>query len=138
MKPEPTYREELLLRHYIESVAEQVGVEATAVLCECGTPSTAYVALADTSRAWPGRLLMLAWSSDEGWRLALEPESDEPPVIVAVWPEPVRPAPERVARRLQNELQKRAQAAATASMMPSEDAAHPSRQPELAQTPIRR
>lgn len=69
------------------------------MLCECGTPSTAYVALADTSRAWPGRLLMLAWSSDEGWRLALEPESDEPPVIVAVWPEPVRPAPARVASR---------------------------------------
>ncbi|MEV0074480.1 MULTISPECIES: DUF6292 family protein [unclassified Amycolatopsis] len=136
MKPEPTYREELLLRHYIESVAQQVGVEATAVLCECGTPSTAYVALADTSRAWPGRLLMLAWSSDDGWRLALEPESGEPPVIVAAWPEPVRPAPARVARRLQNELRTRAQSAATVAPTPSEIAAHPTRQPELASTPI--
>ncbi|WIX82853.1 DUF6292 family protein [Amycolatopsis carbonis] len=138
MKPEPTYREELLLRHYVESVAEQVGVEATAVLCECGTPSTAYVALADTSRAWPGRLLMLAWSSDDGWRLALEPERDEPPVIVAAWPESVRPAPSRVARRLQNELRTRAQSAATVTPTPSEISAHPSRQPELASTPTSR
>ncbi|MEV4603686.1 DUF6292 family protein [Amycolatopsis sp. NPDC049253] len=134
----PEYREELLLRHYVESVAEQVGVEATAVLCECGTPSTAYIALADTSCAWPRRLLMLVWSSDDGWRLALEPKSDEPPVIVAAWPEPVRPAPVRVAHRLHNELRTRAEVPAKMSPKPSEEAAHPWWQPELASTPINR
>jgi Family of unknown function (DUF6292) len=101
---EPAYREELVLRRYVDAVAEQVGVEAGAALSESGPRPSAYIALADSCNRWPGRLLMLLWSSEDGWRLALEPEGGEAPVVVAAWPHPVRPAPARVARRLRDAL----------------------------------
>ncbi|MEW2503999.1 MULTISPECIES: DUF6292 family protein [unclassified Amycolatopsis] len=98
-----------MLRHYVNAVAEQVGVEAGAALCESGPRPSAYIALADSSAAWPERLLMLLWNGEEGWRLALEPEGGEEPVVVAAWPHPVRPAPARVARRLRDALRNSAE-----------------------------
>ncbi|WIX82781.1 DUF6292 family protein [Amycolatopsis carbonis] len=111
---EPEYREGLVLRHYVDAVAEQVGVEAGAALCESGPRPSAYIALADSCSAWPERLLMLLWNGDEGWRLALEPDGPEEPVIIATWPRPLRPAPARVARRLRDALRDSAEVVAPA------------------------
>lgn len=80
------------LRAYVVDVATHLGVEPYAAWAEEGSPSTAYVALADRSPRYPDRLLMLQWFSDMGWSLALEPRGAEPPVILAEWPDPVRPS----------------------------------------------
>jgi hypothetical protein len=84
------------LRYYVESVAMALGVEPAASLSEYGNPSNAYIALADTSPQDPDRLLMLLWNSDVGWCLALEPERDEAPCVIASWPEVARPDPVRL------------------------------------------
>ncbi|HVV09269.1 DUF6292 family protein [Amycolatopsis sp.] len=100
MKPDFGYGETVALRAYVESVAELLGVEPAASWSEPGNPAVAYIALAERSSRYPGRLLMAQWNSDTGWCLALEPECGEAPVVLAAWPEPRRPDPAVVARRV--------------------------------------
>ncbi|GHF42303.1 hypothetical protein FHX82_005086 [Amycolatopsis bartoniae] len=97
MKPEPESGRRQELRHYVETVARLLGVEPAACWSEAAAPSTAYIALADRPARHPGRFLMLQWSSDRGWCLAVEPERDEPPEVLAAWPVPPRPRPEWLA-----------------------------------------
>ncbi|HWD03308.1 MAG TPA: DUF6292 family protein [Amycolatopsis sp.] len=119
------------LREYVESVAALLHVEPEASWCEEGNPSTAYIALAEQLLSYPGRLLMAQWSSDSGWRLALEPECGEEPVTLSAWPNPTRPAPTVVARRFRttlNDLANRRRPPRAAR----ESAGHPRNQPRKA------
>ncbi|WP_208297748.1 DUF6292 family protein [Actinophytocola oryzae] len=104
MQPDNSHREARALRHYVEEVAHAVGVEPAAAWCEYGPPSAAYVALSHPAPADARRFLMLEWTSTDGWSLAIEPASDEPPVVLAAWPEELRPRPEELARRVRRAL----------------------------------
>ncbi|MTD54482.1 DUF6292 family protein [Amycolatopsis pithecellobii] len=105
MKTASTFRSHPQLRHYVESVAVALGVEPAASLTEYGTPSWAYIALADTSPRHPGRLLMLVWDSNNGWALALEPERMEEHRVLASWPELVHPEPTEISDLVRRALQ---------------------------------
>jgi hypothetical protein len=104
VKPDPGYTEAAALRDYVETVAELLLVERAASWSEPGDPATAYIALSQQAPRYPGRLLTAQWSSDSGWSVALEPEHGEAPVALAAWPEPRRPAPAVVARRIHRAL----------------------------------
>ena len=100
MKPDPGHADASALRDYVEAVAELLRVEPAASWSEHGNPSIAYIALADRSPRYAGRFLMLQWAADTGWCLALEPDGAEQPAILVRWPEPSRPHPVVVARRV--------------------------------------
>jgi hypothetical protein len=104
VKPDPGHADAAALRDYVEAVAELLRVEPTASWSEHSSPSTAYVALADRSPRHEGRFLMLQWAADAGWSLALEPDGAEAPSVLAHWPEPARPHPATVARRVREAL----------------------------------
>ncbi|MPZ86275.1 MAG: hypothetical protein GEV28_40255 [Actinophytocola sp.] len=93
MDPDPHYAHDLALRSYVEAVARRLGVEPAATWTEYGPPSAAYIALANRAAEYPGRFLMLQWTSDRGWALAVEPEGAERPMELAAWPDTVRPDP---------------------------------------------
>ncbi|WP_103353407.1 DUF6292 family protein [Amycolatopsis sp. CA-128772] len=101
MKPDPGHVEATALRDYVECVAELLRVEPAASWSECGSPSTAYIALA---ARYAGRFLMVQWTDGRGWCLAVEPDGAEAPAVLARWPEPVRPPPALVARRVHEAL----------------------------------
>lgn len=104
MKPDPGHAETAALRDYVEGVAELLRVEPAASWSEYGSPSTAYVALADRSPRHAGRFLMLQWADGAGWSLAVEPEGAEEPVVLLRWPDPPRPRPAVVASRVRDAL----------------------------------
>ena len=104
MKPDPAHADVAALRDYVEGVAELLRVEPAASWSEYGSPSTAYIALADRSPRHAGRFLMLQWAADAGWCLAVEPDGAEEPVVLARWPDPPRPGPAVVARRVRDAL----------------------------------
>ncbi|GAA4552299.1 DUF6292 family protein [Amycolatopsis samaneae] len=93
MKPDFDFPSAMTLRGYVESVATELGVEPAATWSEYGPPSSAYVALADRAPRYPHRLLMLSWTSTDGWALALEPQRAEEPVVLAHWRDSVYLAP---------------------------------------------
>jgi hypothetical protein len=101
VKPDPGHLEATALRDYVETVAELLRVEPAASWSEYGHPSTAYIALAARHG---GRFLMLLWAADSGWCLAVEPDGAEEPAVLARWPEPARPQPAVVARRVHQAL----------------------------------
>lgn len=101
MKPDPGHADTAALRDYVETVAELLRVEPAASWSEYGSPSTAYIALADRHA---DRFLMLLWDADTGWCLAVEPEGAEEPAVLARWPEPTRPRPATVARWVREAL----------------------------------
>jgi hypothetical protein len=101
VEPDPGHVEAAALRDYVETVAELLRVEPAASWSECGSPSTAYIALADRHA---GRLLMLSWTDAGGWCLAVEPDGAEQPAVLVRWPEPARPRPAVVARRVHEAL----------------------------------
>jgi L-alanine-DL-glutamate epimerase-like enolase superfamily enzyme len=97
MRTDTSHAEALALRDYVEAVAEAVGVETAATWHEYGPPSAAYVALATRWPVDPRRLLMLQWTSESGWALAVEPDGAEPPDVLAAWPDTVHLAPAELA-----------------------------------------
>ncbi|MEU4520637.1 DUF6292 family protein [Amycolatopsis sp. NPDC024027] len=101
MKPDPGHVEAAALRNYVETVAELLRVEPAASWSEHGSPSTAYIALAGRHA---DRFLMLSWTDGGGWCLAVEPDGAEEPAVLVRWPEPVRPRPAVVARRVHEAL----------------------------------
>ncbi|MEV6830041.1 DUF6292 family protein [Amycolatopsis sp. NPDC051102] len=101
MKPDPGHVEVTALRDYVETVAELLRVEPAASWSEPGSPATAYIALAARHA---GRFLMLQWAADSGWCLAVEPDGGEAPSVLVRWPEPARPRPAVVARRVHEAL----------------------------------
>ena len=104
MKPDPGHVEAAALRDYVETVAELLRVEPAASWSEYGSPtgaSSAYIALPDRHA---GRFLMLSWTDAGGWCLAVEPDGAEQPAVLVRWPEPARPRPAVVARRVHEAL----------------------------------
>jgi uncharacterized protein DUF6292 len=104
VEQDPGHADASALRDYVEAVAELLRVEPAASWSEYGTPSTAYVALAERSARHEGRFLMLQWAADAGWSLALEPDGAEAPSVLVRWPAPARPDPAVVARRVREAL----------------------------------
>jgi hypothetical protein len=77
----------LLLRRalagYVRAVADAVGVSEEGTSCEVADTVTAYVALSRRSPRFPGRDLMLLWTSRQGWTLAVETAPAEPALVVS-------------------------------------------------------
>jgi hypothetical protein len=95
--PDTSFAEARALRSYVKAVTAAIGVETTAAWCEYGPPSSAYVALPERLPDDPDRYLMLQWSDDAGWSLAVEPKGAEAPVVLAAWPDDVYLAPSDLA-----------------------------------------
>jgi hypothetical protein len=81
-----SHAEALSLARYMAAVVAEIGVEPSAAWHEYGPPSSAYVALPDRSPDDPDRFLMLQWTDEDGWSLAVEPDGPEMPVVLASWP----------------------------------------------------
>ncbi|WP_406635983.1 DUF6292 family protein [Amycolatopsis sp. WGS_07] len=84
------------LADYVREVAAAVGVSAECTSCEVADTVTAYVALSGRSPRFPGRDLMLVWSTGQGWTVAVETTPAEAPQVVAHLGGDVTPSPERV------------------------------------------
>ncbi|MGM1061515.1 DUF6292 family protein [Saccharothrix sp. Mg75] len=82
------------LAGYVRAVADEVGVPPEGTEFEVADTTTAYLALAE--RAGPD--LMLLWSGEHGWSVAVETRPSEPPVTVAHLGAPLVPPPGVVAR----------------------------------------
>lgn len=87
------------LRHYVEAVALAVGQPTDGVASELADTATGYIALTARSPAFPGRDLMLTWSGNSGWAVAIEPASPaQQPRVLGHLTTEVRPSPSLVAR----------------------------------------
>ncbi|GAB1514011.1 DUF6292 family protein [Actinophytocola sp. KF-1] len=104
LPPDSAFAEAVALRYYIEAVATELGVETTAAWHEYGPPSSAYIALPHRPPDNPEQFLMLQWSSDDGWSLAIEPTGAETPVVVAAWPDDPHPPPQALAAAVRRQL----------------------------------
>ncbi|GAA1290057.1 DUF6292 family protein [Saccharothrix xinjiangensis] len=82
------------LAGYVKAVAEEIGVPHEGTEFEVSDTATAYLALAEGR----GRDLMLVWSSEHGWSVAVETDPGEQPVTVAHLGSPLVPEPPVVAR----------------------------------------
>jgi hypothetical protein len=84
---------------YVREVAAAVGIPAEGTTVEISDTATAYVGL---SRPWPGqshRDVMLVWSEQRGWSIAVETRPTESPVVVARWADDALvPLPDAVAQ----------------------------------------
>jgi hypothetical protein len=84
---------------YVREVAAAVGIPAEGTTVEISDTATAYLGL---SRPWPGqahRDVMLVWSEQRGWSIAVETTPAENPVVVARWADDALvPPPDAVAR----------------------------------------
>lgn len=99
-----SHAEAQALRAYVEAVVAALGIEASAAWHEYGPPSSAYVALPERAAGSPDRFLMLQWTDDDGWSLAVEPDGPGAPVVLAAWPESVYPAPGELAAAVRRVL----------------------------------
>lgn len=102
--PDTSHAEARSLRQYVEAVATEIGVETTATYAEYGPPSSAYVALPDRSPENPDHFLMLQWTDEDGWSLAVEPDGPGMPVVLASWPDDVYLAPDDLADAVRRAL----------------------------------
>lgn len=82
------------LAGYVRAVAEEIGVPHEGTEYEVSDTTTAYLALPEDR----GRDLMLVWSSEHGWSVAVETDPGEQPVTVAHLGPPLVPEPAVVAR----------------------------------------
>lgn len=90
----------------MEAVTTALGVEKTAAWHEYGPPSSADVALPE--HWFRDRFLMLQWTDETGWSLAIEPDGGgEPPHVLATWPDDVYPAPAELAATVHTVLETR-------------------------------
>ncbi len=81
------------LARYVQAVAEEVGVPPEGTEFEVSDTATAYLGLEG-----PGRDLMLLWNERRGWSIAVETDPAEKPHVVAHLGPPLVPAPDEVAR----------------------------------------
>lgn len=81
------------LARYVRAVAEEVGVPPEGTEFEVSDTATAYLGLEG-----PGRDLMLLWSEQRGWSIAVETDPAEEPVVVAHLGLPIVPPPDAVAK----------------------------------------
>jgi hypothetical protein len=86
------------LAGYLRAVARTAGVGAEATTSEVSDTATAYLALDQRSSIAPDRDLMLTWSERDGWRIAVETDPDEPPIVLAGLGDDILPTPHTVAQ----------------------------------------
>ena len=86
------------LAGYVRSVAGQLHVSREATAYEVSDTATAYVALSARSSVHPDRDLMLVWTEQHGWALAVETAPAESPDILAYLGADPVPEPEEVVR----------------------------------------
>lgn len=87
------------LAGYLRAVADAVGVPAEATSFEVSDTATAYLGLARRWPERPGEDLMLIWSEQHGWAVAVETIPGAAPMVVAYLAgAEVVPAPDVVAR----------------------------------------
>lgn len=87
------------LARYVQAVAEEVGVPPEGTEFEVSDTATAYLGLEG-----PGRDLMLLWSEQRGWSIAVETDPTEAPVVVAHLGLPLVPPPDAVAKFVEDVL----------------------------------
>ncbi len=84
---------------YLREVAAAVGVPPEAATFEVSDTATAYLGLARRWFARPGDDLMLVWSEQHGWMVAVETSPAAEPVVLAYYPgTDIVPEPCAVAR----------------------------------------
>ncbi|MBM7809570.1 DUF6292 family protein [Saccharothrix algeriensis] len=88
------------LAGYVRAVADQVGVPPEGTEYEVSDTATAYLALGGGR----DRDLMLVWSEEHGWSIAVETRPSEPPHVLAHLGVPLVPPPRAVARFVQDVL----------------------------------
>jgi hypothetical protein len=71
------------LAGYVRAVAEELGVPTEGTGFEISDTATAYLGLARRWSERPGRDLMLVWSEQHGWSIAVEVDPTEAPIVVA-------------------------------------------------------
>jgi hypothetical protein len=71
------------LAGYVRAVAEEIGVPTEGTGFEISDTATAYLGLARRWSERPGRDLMLVWSEQHGWSVAVEVDPTEAPMVVA-------------------------------------------------------
>ncbi len=81
------------LARYVRAVAEEVGVPPEGTEFEVSDTATAYLGLEG-----PGRDLMLLWTEQRGWSIAVETDPTEKPLVIAHLGLPLVPPPDAVAR----------------------------------------
>jgi hypothetical protein len=86
------------LAGYVRTVAGVLHVSSEATAFEVSDTATAYVALSARSSVHPDRDLMLVWTEQQGWALAVETAPAEPPVMLAYLGVDLVPEPGEVAR----------------------------------------
>jgi hypothetical protein len=99
--PEPDHTVALThgLAGYVRLVAQAVRVPVEATGYEVSDTVTVYLALAQRWSRLPGRDLMLVWSQQHGWLVAVETDPVEPAMVIDyLGGDDVVPHPEEVAR----------------------------------------
>jgi hypothetical protein len=99
--PEPDHSVALVhgLAGYVRQVAEAVRVPVEATGYEVSDTATVYLALAQRWSQLPGRDLMLVWSEQDGWLVAVETDPTEPAMVIDyLGGDDVVPEPAAVAR----------------------------------------
>lgn len=71
------------LAGYVRAVAAAVGVPGEGTESEISDTATAYLGLARRSAELPDRDLMLLWSEQVGWHIAVETDPGEEPMVLA-------------------------------------------------------
>jgi hypothetical protein len=86
------------LQGYLHAVAEALDLPPQGVSCEISDTATAYVALVNRFARHPDEDLMLVWSEQSGWSIAVERDPRAAPKVIAYigGPDPV-PEPHLVA-----------------------------------------
>jgi hypothetical protein len=87
------------LAGYLREVAAAVGVPSEAATFEVSDTATAYLGLARRWSARPGDDLMLVWSEQHGWMVAVETKPGAEPAVLAYFADTdIVPEPSAVAR----------------------------------------
>jgi hypothetical protein len=81
------------LARYVRAVAEEVGVPPEGTEFEVSDTATAYLGLEGS-----GPDLMLLWSEQRGWSIAVETDPTEKPIVIAHLGLPLVPPPDAVAK----------------------------------------
>jgi len=71
------------LHDYVRRVGKELGLTGECSYVEVGQPSNAYLALDGTLPCFPYWDVALLWHENDGWAVAVEPDSAEDPVVLA-------------------------------------------------------
>ena len=92
------------LRDYVRLVGEALGLTGECSCVDVERPFAAYLALDGRLPGFPDRDVALLWHEDDGWAVAVEPDSAADPVVLARMGGDPLPRPEEVARWAEGHL----------------------------------